>query len=320
MAVMASDPFSSGSNTKEYEHYGNLAAHRTQEGGQSTTSTTQGPSNAGWVLLNASGTLELNTLVNASQTIALANINAGAYDSVRLYVDSATVTYNGQNYTAQVGSGQITASLAGNADVSGSSTTVVVFDLRTVAINAGSSTSPQFVVTSSARAEVVPSGAVAAASLQVGVRTDLSTSAWFKTFVSGNAHLQVTAAAISSNSLSVTVKDTGSESSNVKLVIVTPVSAMASAQVVIPDSLQGSAVFIVGASGSLQTSTSLLAQITSPGSGLPVSSSGSSTLTYSGTIQVGTGVQTLVGVQAGQSYLITVIGDNSVATSTVTAS
>lgn len=325
MAIMATDPYISAGGSRQYEHYNNIAAHKSSGGGQPATTssasstTTQGSSGGGWVSLNASGWLELDTLVNASQTVAVKNVTAGSYNSVRLYVDSAIVTYKGQNYTAHTGSGQMTASLNGNAQVSGGSTTVILFDLRTIAMNAGSSSSPDFVVTSSARAEAVPSGSVASSSLNVGARTDLSTSAWFQSFVSGSAHLVITAATISSNSLGVTVKDTGSESSNVSLVIVTPLSIIGSSQVIIPGSLDGSAVFAAGPAGSLQATNNILAQVSS-GSSVTVTSSSSSTLTYSGTIQFGVGVQALTGVQTGQSYLITVIGNNSVASSTVTAS
>ncbi|MDE1852307.1 MAG: hypothetical protein KGI38_01035 [Thaumarchaeota archaeon] len=328
MAVMGTDPYSSGSNSQEYVDYYQIQAHRTQAGGQSSTttattmSTTQSGSSAGWVKLNASGTLHLNTLVNASQTLALASISAGTYDAIRLYITSVTVTYNGQNYTAHMGSDMITASLTGNAQVTGSSTTVVLFDMRTVVINTGSSSSPQFVFTSSARVDVVASSDVSSTSLQVGARTDLSTSAWFQAFAHDNAHFEITAAAISSSSLSVTVKDSGAETANATLVIVTPASVLVGSQVVIPDSLQGSAVFVVGPSGSLTTvaSGSILAQVMSPGSGLSVSSSSSATMTFSGVIQFGTAVALQTGVQAGQSYLITVIGTNSVASSTITAS
>jgi hypothetical protein len=323
VAVMATDPpYTSGGSSAEYEHYSNLAAHRTAASNQPTTTTTtasSGGSSSGWVMLNASGTLRLDTLVNESQTIALANVTAGSYDSVRLYVDYALVTYNGKNYTAQTSPSQITASLSGNAQVSGSSTTVVIFDLRTVVINAGSTSSPQFVVTSSARAQVVPSGSVTSASLQLGARVDLSGSAWFQTFVQGSAHLQITAAAMSSNSLNVTLEDAGAETANATLVIVTPVTALASVQIVIPDSLQGSAVFVVGPGSTLQASTSLLAQVASPGAGLAVSSSTSATLTFSGNVQFGTALGPQVGVVSGQSYLIIVIGTNTVTTTTIIA-
>ena len=327
MAVMGTDPpYSPSGSSAEYAHYSNVAAHKSQSGGRSTTSssTTQGSqsSGAGWVMLDESGSLKLNALVNSSETLALANVSAGTYDAVRLYVDSAEVTYDGQNYSATVtGNGQITASLTGSSQVTSSSTTVIIYDLRTVILNAGSSSTPQFVLTSSARAEVVPSGDVASASLHVGALTDLSGSAWFKTFVQGNARLQVSSAAISTGSLNVTIRDTGTEPANVTLVIVTPASILAGAQVVVPASLQGCAVFVVGAGGSLSASSSgpLLAQVESPGSGLSVSSSSAATLTFAGTIQFSSALGTQVGVTPGQSYLVTVIGTNTVATMTITA-
>ena len=317
MAVMATDPWTSAGGQKSFMHYNNVAAHKSKGGQPGTTTVTSGPS-SGWVLLNASGSLRLDAIVNASQTVALANVAAGSYDSVRFFVDSATVTYNNQNHSCNTGSGQITARLNGNAQVNGGATTAILFDMRTVIVNTGSSSSPNFVFASSARADVVASSDVDSSSLQVGARTDLAAKAWFQSFASGNAHLAITSSTMSSNALSVTVKDTGAESSNATLVFVTPVSILGSATVVIPAGLDGSAVFQVTSGGSLQTSSNVLAQLTT-GSGATVSSSSSSTFTYSGNIQFGVGLQAPL-VVSGQSYLITVIGNNSVATSTVTAS
>jgi hypothetical protein len=322
IAVMGTDPVTSGGG-HEYDHYNNVAAHETNSVAQTATTTstaTQSSSpSSGWVMLNSSGWLELDALVNSSETIALASVSAGSYNAVRLYIDAAEVTYNGQNYTATVnGNGQITASLTGNAGVSSSSTTVLIFDLSTVAVNAGSSASPQFVITSSARAEVVPSGDVTTASLHVGAKSELATAAWFQAFAQGNAHLQISSASISSTSMNVTVEDAGSEAANVTLVVVTPVAASGSSQLTFPASLQGSAVLVVGPSGSLTATSSLLAQVESPGSGLSVTSSSTATLAFGAAQFTGTlGVQ--VGVQAGSTYLITVIGTGTVASTTVNA-
>jgi hypothetical protein len=318
MAVMTTDPWTSAGGQKQFMKYNNVAAHKSNAGGQtSTTTLTTTSASSGWVLLNASGTLQLNAIVNASQTVADKEMAAGSYDSLRFYVDYAIVTYNDKNYTSP-GPTQVTAAIDGSAQVSSGSTTAVLFDMRTIIVNAGSSSSPNFVFTSSARAGVVSSGDVDSSSLQVGARTDLSAKAWFRTFVSGNAHLVITASSISGSSLSVTVKDTGSESSNVGLVIVTPVSILGSASVVIPGALDGSVVFYPVTGGTTLQSTSYV-NIDLGTVGTTISSSSSSTFTYNGSIQFGIGLQSPV-VVSGQSYLITVIGSNSVASSTVTAS
>jgi hypothetical protein len=139
-------------------------------------------------------------------------------------------------------------------------------------------------------------------------------AAWFQTFAHEGASLQITSATISSSSLSVAAKDTGSQTANVTLAVVTPVSALDKG--VIPGSFQSSAVFIVGPSGSLQASASLLNQLSADGSGLSIASSSSATLTYSCSVQFGA----VLVVTTGQSYQITVIGPNVISTTTVTAS
>jgi hypothetical protein len=332
MAIMATDPpHGSGGNTKEYEHYNNIAAHRSGGGALTTTSSSSSSSTAtsstvtqagsGWILLNASGTLELDTLVNASQTIAVANVQTGTYDMVKLSVDSATVTYNGKNYTATVRSSEITASLDTSAQVSSNSTAAIIFDLRTLAVNTGNSTNPQFVIVSSARAGVVSSSEVNSSSLSVGAKTNLNASAWFSAFASSGATLQITAVTLKSNSLAVTVRNTGAERANFTAVVLTPISILGSLQVDIPTSFQGSAVFLVNPNLSLQASNSVSGDALFGGPGASIATSGSYggtyNLSYQGTITFGGVIGG--GVQAGQSYLVTILGSNCETSTVVVA-
>lgn len=332
MAIMATDPpHGSGGNAKEYEHYDNIAAHRSGGGAQTTTSSSSSTSSStsstatqagsGWVLLNASGTLELDTLVNASQTIAVASVQEGTYDVVKLSVDSAIVTYNGKNYTATVRSNDITASLDSSAQVSSNSTAAIIFDLRTLAVNTGNSTNPQFVIVSSARAGVVASTDVSSASLSVGARTNLNASSWFSAFASSSANLQVTAATLRSNSLTVTVRNVGTERANFTAVVLTPISILGSLQVDIPASFQGSAVFIVNPNLSLQATNSVSGEALFGGPGASIATSGSYggtyNLSYQGSITFGGVIGG--GVQAGQSYLVTILGSNCESSTVVIA-
>jgi hypothetical protein len=332
VAIMATDPpHGSGGNSKEYEHYNNIAAHRSGGGTQTTTSSSSSSSSAtsstatqagsGWVLLNASGTLELDTLVNASQTIAVASVQTGTYDMIRLSVDSATVTYNGKNYTATVRSNEVTASLNTSAQVSSDSTAAIIFDLRTLAVNTGNSTNPQFVIVSSARAVVVSSSEVSSSSLSAGARTNLNASAWFRAFASSGANLQITAATLKSNSLTVTVRNTGAERANFTAVVLTPISILGSLQVDIPASFQGSAVFLVNPNLSLQSTNSASGDVLFGGSGASIANSGSYDGTYNlsfqGTITFGGVIGG--GVQFGQSYLVTILGNNCEASTVVIA-
>lgn len=315
LAVLMTDPpYASGSNSKIYEHYNNLAAERRQSGGQTTTGGATGQ----WVMLNVSGSLQLNALVNSSQTIAFSNVAAGSYDSVKLFVDSAVVTSGGKNYTATVRSGKVTAKINGNAEVTSSGTAVVIFDQRTLAINTGTSSSPVFVLSASARADVVSSSDVSSSSLNVGAKIDLSSAAWFQAIASSSAHLKISSAAISANSLSVTLMNAGSEPAEVRIVIVTPVNIVGQLGVSIPGALQGSAVFLVGANGNLQSTSAFGGDVLFSSTGANVSSSSSTNLSFGGYINFASGV-IMEGVQSGGTYQITVIGDNSAATTTAVA-
>jgi hypothetical protein len=96
--------------------------------------------------------------------MAIATLKAGVYDQVSVYVDKMIVTYNGINYTVpQSGTVVITGDISGGgAQVNPGSTTEVVLDISTTVINAGSSSSPQFYVVTSAKAQTVPPSSVIA--------------------------------------------------------------------------------------------------------------------------------------------------------------
>jgi len=251
----------------------------------------------------------------------VASVQTGTYDMVKLSIDSAVVTYNGKNYTATVRSNEVTASLDTSAQVSSSSTAAIIFDLRTLAVNTGNSTNPQFVIVSSARAGVISSSEVSSSSLSVGARTNINASAWFSAFASSGANLQITSVTLKSNSLTVTVRNTGAERANFTAVVLTPISILGSLQVDIPASFQGSAVFMVNPNLSLQATNSVSGDALFGGPGASIATSGSYggtyNLSYQGTITFGGLIGG--GVQAGQSYLVTILGSNCEASTVVIA-
>ncbi|MGH9919120.1 MAG: DUF4382 domain-containing protein, partial [Nitrososphaerales archaeon] len=157
-AMMATDPPVAASGvTAATATYDSLAVH------------TAGDSNStGWVELNATGTINLMSSENVSQTIAAAKIQSGTYDMVRMGVQSASVAYDGQTYAAAVASSNITTKLQSDAQVSASQSSAAVVDLRTFVMNTGSSANPQFVFSACAKATTIPPSQMSSASLQVG--------------------------------------------------------------------------------------------------------------------------------------------------------
>lgn len=311
-AMMAVDPPVVASGVTEATvTYNSLALH------------SAGSSNAtGWVQLNSTGTVNLMSTENVSQTIAAAKVQSGAYDSVRMGIKSASVTYHNQAYAAAVASSNITSKLQSDVQVTASQSSAAVVDLRTFVMNTGSSTSPQFVFSACAKATTVPPSQVAAASLQVGAQTQLQGSWWVGFQDQTSTNITIASATLTSGSLDLQLKNTGNDSAQVQTIAITPVSSggiMATSS--LPASMSGSAIFTVSSTGSLQESNSLQGAVLLSGNSSQLAAGSSTTLDYSGSISLGFGVVgiQLTGVLAGQQYLVTVMGANTFGSAVVTA-
>jgi hypothetical protein len=274
---------------------------------------------SGWVSMNSEGTVELTSLVNTTQTIASSKIKSGAYDMARLDVASVKVLYNNQNYTASVPSGQFAANMNGQAEVNGSAPSAAVIDLHTLVVNAGNSTQPQFLFSASASAAVMPSSAVSA-SFTIGGKADFHSQSWWGQLIVRSAPaLQITSASMTSNSLSLTVTNSGGSNTTLRLVTITPASVGGGVGI-LPPALTGSATFLINQDGTLSSSTTASLQTLLLGPGVNLAAGSSTTLTYSGTIQLGkSGLLSVTGVLQGQQYLVTVISGDSAASFVVLA-
>lgn len=272
-------------------------------------------SNSGWVTLNSTGTIDLMSSANISQTIAEASIQSGTYDMARINIVSGTVVYNDKNYTAAIASGTINASLQQKAQVNSSAPSEAIIDLRTFIINSGNSTSPQYIISACARATAVPPNAVTSASLQVGAKTALIGKAWWTAFVDQTSNkIVITSATLTNGSLNLVLKNTGNATADVQTVIVTPISSAGSTSVSLPASLASSSVFALSSSGSMQQSNTLQGVALLSSVGTQVSAASSVTLNYSGPISLGfglSGVLHITGIVSGQQYLITCMGANT---------
>ncbi len=275
---------------------------------------------SGWVQLSGSGSMDLMSSAAVSQTLANAKVKAGTYDSIKFNVDSAKVTYQGSEYVATVTSSEITVPMQAEAHVNASATAAAIVDMRTVFMNTGNSTKPQFVFSATAFATAMPPSEAAMVSLQVGAKASLTGKAWFDEFVAQTSTNLNLVASISSGSLLLSAQNTGNAQAHVQEVIVTRTSDSASVPGTLPSSLSGSAVFTVDSSGSLHASNSLQGAAMLTG-GATISSNSATALNFSGDISLDfglAGVQ-ITGVAAGQSYLVTVIGANTYASTVVVA-
>jgi hypothetical protein len=277
---------------------------------------------SGWTQINGTGTINLMSSLNVSQTIAAAKVQSGTYDMVAMNVTSGAVVYNGQSHAAAIASGNLYVHMNSNVQVNGTASSAAIVDLRTFITNAGNASNPQFVISLSAKATAVPHRAVTNASLQVGATADLNGQAWWTGFQDQTAtKIDITSATLNSNSLSLQLSNSGNASGDVQTIVVTPVSASSTATATLPASMSGSAVFTVDSNGSIQSSNTLQGAILLNSTGTTVSADSSTTLSFNGNISLSFGLGSLqfTGVVAGQTYLVTVMGANTFANVVVVA-
>jgi hypothetical protein len=293
---------------------------------------------SGWTTIKQAGAIELLGTVGQALTLSSASIPAGTYDSIRFQVASAQVTYQGSNHSAIVQGGQLTVRIIGDAVVSGSQAAAALIDIQPTVINVGTSSSPQFVLWAEARAFQVPSDQASGGVETEGHRFSLKGNGWWDNDQAlASVSLQLSGVSLSANSLSLNVMDGGSSGTWLKLVVVssTDFTAGASNGDSVPADITSSAVFVALDNGTLvqflpllhtsmpfirgENQESVFDALLSAGYNLTAGSSVH--FSYSGSIELSFGVFSQAqSITSGTTYWVTVIGDNAVATTSVTAS
>ncbi|QQG47999.1 MAG: hypothetical protein HY247_04290 [archaeon] len=311
LALMGTDPpITAYGVTDASIHYSSVMAH-----------TAGSDMASGWTQVSGSGTMRLVGASGSAQTIAVSQVRAASYDAFRLRVDSAKVVFQGHEYIATVSSTTVTAHSQSRVVVADSSRAAAVVDLRTFIVNAGTSTSPQFIFAASAVATGIPSSALVSISIQLGSTASLSGQAWWSDFQASTSTSVSVFGTLRSNSMVLTVQNSGNAKAQIQEVIVTPVSAATYTSTTLPSSITGSAVFTVNGSGSVQSTTSIQSTALL-NAGANVTSGSMVTLNYNGAISLnfGAGSVQVTGIVTGQQYLVTVIGANTYANVLVVAS
>lgn len=311
--------------TAIYISYRNLDVHVSKAGNQT-----------GWTEVQSSGEVQLLGTVNVSQTISSVKIATGDYNQLRFNISSAEVTYDGQNYTAFVQSAELVVPIIHGIEVNASVPSVTIIDISPTVVNIGSSSTPEFIIKSVATAYPVPSGSVTTGMQQQGNKTSLIGVQWWTQLQQNyTANLVITAASLNATHLSVSVTNTGSNSTALTLVVVSPLVSALSSNVIVhgqlPTSFMGSAVFAILPNGTLvpvRIATPLATDVQSSVSadvfrttGLNLSASESAVLSYEGLISLGflSPAAEQGGVVSHQQYLVTVIGTQAVASFVVVA-
>jgi Domain of unknown function (DUF4382) len=326
LSVLLTDPPNVPAGvTAVYVNYANLQAHVSDAGNSS-----------GWTTIQSAGSIELLSTVNVSQTLSSANISSGTYNFLRFNITSAMVTYNGQNYTAFVPSAELKVPIVGGVKVNDSSASAAIIDISPTVLNIGSQSNVEFIIRPVAVAYPVPSSGVTTQVREHGYRMSLGGLSWWAQIEQRyTANLTISSASLTSTSLNVSVTNTGGGNTSLRLVTVSPlVSGFMAGEMHdrVPTGIGSSAVFVVLSNGSLvQIQGFMHAMEPDTGSvygalfnatGFLLAPGDSATFSYNGTITFGfLGLflgQSSGGPVSGQQYLVTVIGDQSLASFVVT--
>lgn len=112
---------------------------------------------SGWLYSNSSGTLNLLSILNVTQTIGAVSVPVNSsIESVRFNITSASITINGTTYNVTVPSQTVTAHVSGRASLNGTGS--LLMSLSPVVATILTANSTVFVMVPSLRAVIVGSG------------------------------------------------------------------------------------------------------------------------------------------------------------------
>lgn len=282
LAVLMTDPPTVPDGvTQVYINYTNLAIH-----------VGNAPNDSGWVRLNYSGSIDLMSIINITQTIALANVTTGVFNGIAFNVSSAIVTYQNQNYTADLvyQNHYLVAWIEGGISIVEGQLSAAVIDLTPTILLLGTPSNPTFAFIPSARAYTIPAQSFAAGSLHVGNRMNIEGQQWWRA-IEGNAHFQIAGLQLSPSSLNVTVTNTGNTSLLFQMAAVSATTSLQGGQFRSMGAMMAiSEIFAIEKNASMNPITvfdmrSIYA--TFEGAGYVLSPHATVTFSYSGNITIG---------------------------------
>ncbi|MHB2036725.1 MAG: DUF4382 domain-containing protein [Nitrososphaerales archaeon] len=330
LAVLLTDPPTIPNGvTAVYATYSDVQVHVSNAGNES-----------GWYDLHSSGQINLMSVINIGQTIGSTSVPAGNYNALRFNVTAATVTYQGQNYSAHIANSaagpQLTVPIIGGIQVSSGQSSAAIIDMTPTVILGGNSTNPEFAFVNSARAYTIPANSVPEDTFHMDHRVNLTSVGWWDRIMD-SAHYQLTSASLSPNSLAITVDNTGNVSIVYRFAAVTSTQTAHGGDV---GRASISEYFVVEPNATLlpvTATTPIQMAWTLAAGGYLLPPGSTVTFTYSGPIVTGSiAIQGQVSssghtsthviqntpqpVVSGQSYVITIRGDGSPAQTEVIAS
>jgi hypothetical protein len=317
LAVLLTDPPTvPNGTTAVYVTYSGLAVHISGAG-----------NNSGWHVLNAQGSINLMSIINVSRTIASANIQSGRFDALAFNITSATVTFMRVNYSAYLvyEDHTLVVPVVGGITITNGQTSAAVIDLTPTILLLGDPASPAFAFIPAARGYTIPAQSIPQTKLQhVGENESVSNQTWYQ---NNQPKFEITGAALTPISLSITVANTGNVSLDFTLTAVTSLTSPGGGlKPTLPSVASISEFFVVYPNTSLvPLTTDNHASITNAisGGGYSLPPSASVTFKYLGQINIGivqgasnAAVRTIV---PGARYVISITSSDRLAQTEVIA-
>jgi hypothetical protein len=319
LAVLVTDPPTIPEGvTAVYINYNDMEIHVSDAGNQS-----------GWTNLESSGDINLLSVVNSTQTIAVANISSGLFNALRFNITSADVTFQGQNYTANLvyQEAYLLVTIPGGIRITNGTTSGAVIDMTPTVLLLGNTTNPVFAFLPQAKGYTLPANSVSIHP-HVGDRNDYQGK--IAAQIHDMTHFQISSVSLTPGSISITVQNTGAATVDFRYVALTSTTSVSGGWV--PSTSIGavskiSEFFTVVPNGSLVpvTSTTNRGMIQALAmAGYTVAPHQSATFTYTGPITIGAlillqGSTPTQSINTGQNYVVTITGSGLYAQSAVTA-
>jgi hypothetical protein len=214
--------------------------------------------NSGWRQVAGSGSIDLMTVVNVTQTLGETPIPDGVYNAIRFNITSASITYNGTTYPANVPSGWIFAPLhAGSLSVTSTYDVGAVIDMAPTVIMSNDAGTLHFVIMPVVRGYPVP-GAFSKTYERIGARESKATQTYLKADeFQDMGRIVITSATLTPTSLTVNVKNIGSTNVTLTHVILWGISqySLTSGNTTVYGELRSYQMFAVESNASLEAVT-----------------------------------------------------------------
>src|SRR5579864_6591575 len=225
-----------------YINYSDVQVHVNNAGNQT-----------GWTDMQSSGDINLLGVVNSTQTIAAANISRGIFNALRFNITNALVTFQGQNYTADLVYQEHTlfVSIPGGIRISNGQSSGAVIDMTPTVLFLGNTTNPTFAFMPDAKGYTLAANSISVHPHK-GDRDDYQGK--ISDQIQDMTHFRITALSLTPSSITITVQNTGSATVNFRLLALTSTTSVGGGWV--PTSSFGSVsknseFFVVVPNGSL---------------------------------------------------------------------